>query len=267
MITRENTTETEKEVLFVDALHESLVNHKIITNPRVIQCGTYYSKERGYFRYRIKCGNIKECPRCRDRTLDFKRHQMLKTQEECLSSGGSLFIITGTLKHKKTDSLRYLQKKLRTAVSKLKNQKGWRKFQKQTTHPTRTVYETTYSQENGYHPHVHMMFHANNQIITQTELRETLNDYWRTYTGANLDVTKVDEPTVYVGGKSYYPESLDDLFKQQKDVMKKNFAKEELEIELVMTDSDPHYEPPLSVESILTAVKEINQNQSYYKER
>ena len=121
------------------------MNHKIITNPRVIQCGTYYSKEGGYFRYRIKCGNIKECPRCRDRTLDFKRHQMLKTQEECLSSGGSLFIITGTLKHKKTDSLRYLQKKLRTAVGKLKNQKGWRKFQKQTTHPTRTVYETTYS--------------------------------------------------------------------------------------------------------------------------
>ena len=49
--------------------------------------------------------------------------------------------------------------------------------------------------------------------------------------------------------------------------MKKNFAKEELEIELVMTDSDPHYEPPMSVKSILTTVKEINQNQSYYKER
>ena len=80
MNTKEDTKETGNEILFVDALHESLVNHKIITNPRVIQCGTYYSKERGYFRYRIKCGNIKECPRCRDRTLDFKRHQMLKTQ-------------------------------------------------------------------------------------------------------------------------------------------------------------------------------------------
>ena len=77
----------------------------------------------------------------------------------------------------------------------------------------------------------------------------------------------MDEPTVYVGGKSYYPETLEALFKQQKDVMKKNFAKEELEIELGMTDSDPHYDAPLSVESILTAVREINQNQSYYKER
>ena len=108
---QENTKKTEKQ--FVDILHESLVNHKIITNPRVIQCGTYYSKERGYFRYRIKCGNIKECPRCREKTLSFRRSQMLQRQEECINQGGSLFIITGTLKHKKTD-LRYLQKKLRT---------------------------------------------------------------------------------------------------------------------------------------------------------
>ena len=257
----------KKDRPIVDVLHETLVTAGIITDPNVIQCGEYYSKERGFFRYRKQCGKTKYCPRCRERTMPFMRSQMIQRQEECLSSGGSLFIITGTLKHKRTDLLRFLQDKLITAVKKLKNQKGWRKFNTQTTHPTRTVYETTYSEENGYHPHVHMMFHANNQIITQTELRETLNEYWRTYTGANLDVTKVDEPTVYVGGKSYYPESLDDLFKQQKDVMKKNFAKEELEIELVMTDSDPHYEPPLSVESILTAVKEINQNQSYYKER
>ena len=85
------TKDSTKEILFIDALHESLVNHKIITNPRVIKCGTYYSKERGYFRYRIKCGNIKECPRCRTRVLDFKRQEMLTEQEECLNAGGSLY--------------------------------------------------------------------------------------------------------------------------------------------------------------------------------
>ena len=84
MITRENTIETEKEILFVDALHESLVNHKIITNPRVIQCGTYFSKERGYVRYRVKCGNIKECSRCRTEGLSQRRQEMLSKQESCL---------------------------------------------------------------------------------------------------------------------------------------------------------------------------------------
>ena len=51
-------------------------------------------------------------------------------------------------------------------------------------------------------------------------------------------------PNTYVGGE-VLPRVLDDLFKQQKDVMKKKFTKEELE-ELVMTDFDPHYEPPVS---------------------
>ena len=122
MITRENTTETEKGILFVDALHESLVTHKIITNPRVIQCGTYYSRERGHFTYRVRCGNIKECPRCRTEELAKRRLEILSAQEECLREEGSIFMITGTLKHRKTDSLRFLQKKLGDSVKRLKNQ-------------------------------------------------------------------------------------------------------------------------------------------------
>ena len=90
MNTSKNNTETGKEVLFVDALHESLVANKIITNPRVIQCGTYYSRERGYFKYRVKCGNIKECPRCRTENLAQRRQEMLTEQEECLNDGGLL---------------------------------------------------------------------------------------------------------------------------------------------------------------------------------
>ena len=43
----DTTKETEKP--FIDTLHASLVTHKIITNPRVIKCGTYFSKECGYF--------------------------------------------------------------------------------------------------------------------------------------------------------------------------------------------------------------------------
>ena len=44
-----NTLETEKrkkEVPIAELVHKSLVAHGIITNPRVIKCGTYYSWER-----------------------------------------------------------------------------------------------------------------------------------------------------------------------------------------------------------------------------
>ncbi len=54
---------------------------------------------------------------------------------------------------------------------------------------------------------------------------------------------------------------------KQKDEMKEHFAKEELEIELVKVDNIPDYEPPISVEGILRTLHEMQDNQSYYKER
>ena len=265
-----NTPETGKENPFVEALHESLVNHKIITNPRVIQCGAYYSKERGYFRYRKQCGNIKECPRCRTRVGDFKRQEMLTEQEECLSAGGSLYLITGTLKHRKTDSLRFLQGKLSDAVKKLKNQYGWRKIMKGKSMSTKTVYETTHSLKHGFHPHAHMLVGLNQDGINKTQIHKALNNNWRNYTGANLDVTNVETPTVYVGGKEEYPEKLLEIFRKQKQEMQfnlkdKQFPRSRLETMLVSYDQIPEYQnPSLPRETIVKILKEMNQNQSYY---
>jgi len=260
-----NTKDNTQETPFVDALHESLVNHKIITNPRVIKCGTYYSKERGYFRYRIKCGNIKECPRCRTRVLDFKRQGILTEQQECLSAGGSLFLITGTLKHEKTDKLKYLQDKLNDSVKKLKNQYGWRKIMKGKSMSTKTVYETTYSLKHGFHPHVHMLIGLKQDGINKTGIHNALNNKWRNYTGANLDVTNIDSPTVYVGGKEEYPEKLGSIFRNQKQEMETNFTRSGLETILVSHDQIPEYtNPSMPRETIVKILKEMNQNQSYY---
>ena len=264
MNTKEDTKETGNEILFVDALHESLVNHKIITNPRVIQCGAYYSKERGYFRFRKQCETIKECPRCRSRLLGFKRQEMLTEQEECLREGGSLFIITGTLRHRKSDSLRFLQGKLSDSVKRLKNQYGWRQIMKGKSMPTKTVYETTYSLKHGFHPHVHMLIGLNQDGINKTQIHKALNNNWRNYTGANLDVTNVD-PTVYVGGKEEYPEKLESIFRHQKQEMETNFTRPRLETILVSYDQIPEYQnPSLPRETIVKILKEMNQNQSYY---
>ena len=190
----------------------------------------------------------------RERISDYKRHQMLKKQEECLKDGGNLFLITGTLKHKKTDTLKFLHNKLSTAVRHLKNQKGWRNLQKQSSHPTRTVYECTYSEKNGYHPHVHMLFFADNQIINKTQIRNTLSNYWRNYTAGNLDVSNVDNPTIYLNKKEYDWVDLDELeskIGKTNRELKEHFTKSELETELVKIDNFPDYEPVISVEGIL----------------
>ena len=270
MNTSKNNTETGKEVLFVDALHESLVANKIITNLRVIQCGTYYSRERGHFTYRVRCGNIKECPRCRTEELAKRRLEILSAQEECLREEGSIFMITGTLKHRKTDSLRFLQKKLGDSVKRLKNQYGWRQIMKSRIMSTKTVYETTYTLKSGYHPHTHMLIGLNQEGINKTQIHKALNNNWRNYTGANMDVTNIDSPTVYVGGKEEYPEKLLEIFRQQKREMQfnlkdKQFPRSRLETILMYYDQIPGYtNPSMPKEKVVKILKEMNRNQSYY---
>ena len=47
-------------------------------------------------------------------------------------------------------------------------------------------------------------------------MKASNSDYgWRNYTGANLDVTCIDSPTVYVGGKEEYPEKLEEILRKQ----------------------------------------------------
>ena len=114
------------------------------------------------------------------------------------------------------------------------------------------------------------MFFADNQIIKKTQIRNTLSHYWRNYTGANLDVSNIDNPTIYLNKKEYDWVNLDELeseFGKMNRELKEHFTKPKLETELVKIDNFPDYEPPISVEGILRTLKEMQENQSYYKER
>ena len=179
-------------------------------------------------------------------------------------------MVTGTLRHRKTDKLEYLQNKLNASVKKLKNQYGWRKIMKSKSMSTKTVYETTYTNKHGFHPHVHMLIGLNEDGINKTKIHSALNNNWRNYTGANLDVTDIDKPTVYTGGKQEYPEKLLEIFRQQKREMQfnlkdKQFPRSRLETILMYYDQIPGYtNPSMPKEKLVKILKEMNKYQSYY---
>ena len=85
-------------------------------------------------------------------------------------------MITGTLRHRKTGSLRFFQKKLSDASKKLKNQYGRRVIMKGKSMSTKTVYETTYTNKHGFHPHVHMLEGLNQEGINKTQIHNALNN-------------------------------------------------------------------------------------------
>jgi len=117
-----------------------------------------------------------------------------------------------------------------------------------------------------------MVFFQKNLQLTKTKIRETLSPYWNNYTGGNVDVGNVDNPNTYINKKEYPYVNLDELqstIGKMNRELKNHFKRSELESMIVCHDNFPYYEPPppLTVEGILKGVKEIRENQSYYKER
>ena len=106
---------------YIGSLHQVLIKNEIITNPKVIKCGQYLSREKGYIRYRIQCDKVKLCPRCKYRSAPERIQKMISEQKKCLENHKNLFMVTLPIKHGKSDSLDSQVKTLRKFIAKLKN--------------------------------------------------------------------------------------------------------------------------------------------------
>ena len=113
---------------YISSLHQVLIKNEIITNPKVLKCGQYLSRERGYIRYRIQCNKVKLCPRCKYRTAPERIKRMMSEQKESLENQNNLYMVTLPVKHKKSDPLSSQVHTLRTSLAKFKNSRKWREI-------------------------------------------------------------------------------------------------------------------------------------------
>ena len=79
---------------YISSLHQVLVKNEIITNPKVLKCGQYLSKQKGYLRHRIQCDKIKLCPRCKYRSAPERIQKIISEQKKCLESQKNLFSVS-----------------------------------------------------------------------------------------------------------------------------------------------------------------------------
>ena len=91
---------------FSEVLHKSLIAHRIITNPRVIKCGTYYSKEQGTSDSGFNA-IIRRNVQYAEPELLIKEKAVIKRTNGLPQEDGFVYMVTGTLRHRKQDSLSY----------------------------------------------------------------------------------------------------------------------------------------------------------------
>lgn len=103
------------------------------------------------------CGSIWLCPVCSSRITEQRKQEL----ERAVKNNPELtpVLVTFTLQHSREDKLSKLLDRLNRTLQKMKAGYSWKKFQ--GTYGVRAYassLEITFSKENGWHPHKHLLF-------------------------------------------------------------------------------------------------------------
>lgn len=120
-----------------------------------------------------RCGNLHTCPVCAAKVAELRRKQLSAGMVKHVSNGGAAYLLTFTFPHEADEPLGDLLKRFDKARQKFQNSKQWKTFKKNRgVIGVVNSLEFTVSQENGWHPHVHMLMFANRKAFDESAPNE-----------------------------------------------------------------------------------------------
>lgn len=104
------------------------------------------------------CSNAWVCPCCSPRIRSLRASEVEQATTQHLANGGGLAFLTLTVRHGKGDTLEELRRGISGAWSRVQASRTWRKLRDsgQVVGVVR-AWDMTYSQTNGFHPHLHLL--------------------------------------------------------------------------------------------------------------
>ncbi len=106
----------------------------------------------------MRCDSVWVCPLCSARILAKRSSEVEKGVDTWTQAGGSVFMLTLTHSHKRTDNLALKMKLLQKALSRFFGDRAMKEIFNQFGKVGQIkALETTYSDANGWHPHHHIL--------------------------------------------------------------------------------------------------------------
>jgi hypothetical protein len=113
-----------------------------------------------------RCGNLHTCPVCAAKVGELRRKQLNAAMVEQIGNGGWAYLLTFTFPHERDEPLAMLLAKFDKARQRFQNSKKWKALKKaKRVIGVVNSLEFTISQENGWHPHVHMLMFCDKQTF------------------------------------------------------------------------------------------------------
>jgi len=126
------------------------------------------------------CGSVWHCPICAAKISEQRRSELARIVEAHIAAGGSVWMTTYTIRHKKFNDLADLLKRFLEArrVAKGGNA-GIRLRRDFQIIGTVSVLEVTWSKENGWHPHVHELVFSMDPNFDPEKFDQVMRAVWR----------------------------------------------------------------------------------------
>lgn len=141
------------------------------------------------------CGSVWVCPICAAKISEQRRVELEQAIVACISKGGSVYLATYTIAHKRYDNLSNLLQSFLAARKRARQGRTAQELRKAFgVLGTISVREVTWSELNGWHPHSHeLVFFATEvdaqayETATREQLHAVLNNNAR---GELLEVAR-----------------------------------------------------------------------------
>jgi hypothetical protein len=140
-----------------------------------------YSPHRQLAHYHglMRCGSVWVCPICAAKISEHRRSELEQAIASCIANGGTVYLATYTIAHKRYDQLSELLNRFLAARKRAKQGSAVQELKKKFgVLGTVSVREVTWSEQNGWHPHCHELIFFSREIDTQA-YAQVVRERWQ----------------------------------------------------------------------------------------
>lgn len=124
------------------------------------------------------CGSVWTCPVCASKISERRKIELEQAFKAHKNEGGQVAMLTLTFKHSRDDVLKDILDRFTKALAKFRSGKRYNKIrEKMNMIGSIRSFEITYSNRNGFHPHVHLAIFYKNKVIL-SDIQEEMFELW-----------------------------------------------------------------------------------------
>lgn len=126
-----------------------------------------------------QCGSVWACPVCSRKITEKRKLELIDYLRYAKERGVQLYMLTLTVSHLITNTCKFVLMGLLRAYKLLRQRKSWRRWEKSIGLGKRTLraLEVTYTEENGWHAHLHLLlFCSPGKLPKSEDLRQAWKD-------------------------------------------------------------------------------------------